>query len=575
MKKEFLKKIIDISSSRRKADLVIKNVNIVNVFTNEIIKADIAICEDTIAGIGEYDGENIIDANNMYASPGLIESHMHIESSYLSPEELAQLVMPRGTTTLIADPHEIVNVCGINGLNYMINASKNTSLDIRYALPSCVPATSFEHSGAIVNSSDMQGIISKKEIFGLGEFMNFVGVVNADDEVLNKLLVAKNENKLIDGHSPNLKGKELNAYISAGILADHECATVEDLQERVRLGMYVMLRQGSACHDLRNLLKGVTKENSSRCLLCSDDRQPKTIIEEGHIDNHLKICVEEGLDPIVAIKMATLNPATAFRMYDKGAIAPSYKADIVLFEDLKDFNVKKVIINGKLIAENGKSLEKIQRYDISSVKGSVITKEFSKEKLKMRLKSNKVNVIELIDGSVVTKKVVEQIKIDENGEFVRDENVDIVKVAVVERHQGTGNVATGFIKGYGIKKGAIALSIAHDSHNIISVGVSDEEIEFAVKSLINQEGGIVVVENGKILASMPMPIAGLMSDKDGHFVNERLNLIHEKAKELGISGEVEPVMTLCFMSLPVIPQIKITDMGLVDVEKFEFISVEA
>lgn len=576
MQKEELKKLIDTAAGRIPADVVIKNCKVVNVFSGKIVEGDIALCGDQIAGIGQYEGEKVIDAQGRYAAPGFIDSHIHIESSYVSPEEIGRLLVPHGGTTIIADPHEIVNVCGIPGLDYMMEAAKGTALDVKYVLPSCVPATPFEHAGAVINAPEMEEPIKREGILGLGEFMNFVGVIGADDSVLDKLLVAKRESKIIDGHGPGITGKDMNAYAAARILADHECSTVEEMEERLACGMYILLRQGSACHNLRPLLKGVTPENSRRCLLCSDDRQPKTILHEGHLDNHLKICVEEGLDAVTAIRMATLNAAECFGLHDRGAIAPGYRADIVLLDDLKDFRVDKVWIAGELTAENGTYLKEIKPYDISSVKGSVVVKDFSAEKFKMHLKSDLVNVIEILPGGVVTRKTTAQIQLDENGEFVRNPEVDIVKTAVVERHQGTGNVACGFLKGYGIKEGAVALSIAHDSHNIIVVGVSDEEMEFAVKSLIEQEGGIVLVKDGKVIENMPMPIAGLMSDRSGEWVDEKLTAIHEKAfGELGILEGVEPVMTLCFMSLAVIPEIKLTDMGLFDVTTFSFIPVEA
>ncbi|MDO4473830.1 MAG: adenine deaminase [Eubacteriales bacterium] len=574
--KESLKKLIDVAAGRVPADVVIKNCKVVNVFSGKIAEGNIALCDGQIAGIGDYEGKEVIDAEGRYAAPGFIDSHIHIESSYVSPEEIGRLLVPHGGTTIIADPHEIVNVCGIDGLDYMMEAAKRTALDIKYVLPSCVPATPFEHAGAVINAPEMEEPITRDNILGLGEFMNFPGVIMADDMVLEKLLVAKKEGKFIDGHGPGITGKELNAYTSAGILADHECSTVEEMNDRLERGLYILLRQGSACHNLRPLLKGMTEMNSRRCLLCSDDRQPKTILHEGHLDNHLRICVEEGVDPVTAIRMATLNAAECFGLKDRGAIAPGYRADIVLLDDLKDFKVNKVFVEGKLTASEGTYIPEIEPYDISSVKGSVIVKDFSTEKLKMHLKSDKVNVIGILPGGVVTAKETAQITLDENGEFVRNPEEDIVKVAVVERHQGTGNVACGFLKGYGIKEGAVALSIAHDSHNIIVVGVSDEEMAFAVESLIAQEGGIVLVKDGKVVESMPMPIAGLMSDQSGEWVDQKLTDIHEKAfSELGINGDVEPVMTLCFMSLAVIPEVKLTDMGLFDVTTFSFIPVEA
>lgn len=573
--KDSLKKLIDVAMNRVPADVVIKNCKVVNVFSGEITEGNIAISDGQIAGIGEYEGKEVIDAEGRYAAPGFIDSHIHIESSYVSPEELGRLLVPHGGTTIMADPHEIANVCGEQGLAYMVEAGTRTALDIKYELPSCVPATPFENAGAVLGAREIEKLIPSNDFIGLGEFMNFPGVIYNDEDVIDKLVAAKKQGKWIDGHGSGLEGNALNAYASAGILADHECSTVEEMKERLARGQYILLRQGSACHNLRTLLQGVTPENSRRCLLCSDDRQPKTILHEGHLDNHLRICVEEGIDPVTAIRMATLNAAECFGLKDRGAIAPGYRADIVLMDDLKDFNVNRVWIEGKLVAEEGLYLPKIEKYDISSVKGSVVLKDFSKDKFKMNLKSNKVNVIGILPGGVVTEKLTAEIELDENGEFVWNPDEDIVKVAVLERHHMTGNVACGFLKGYGIKEGAVALSIAHDSHNIIVVGVNDDEMEFAVKALVEQEGGIVLVKEGKVIESMPMPIAGLMSDQSGEWVDEKLTAIHDKAyAELGICGEVEPVMTLCFMSLIVIPAIKITDTGLFDVTTFSFIPVE-
>lgn len=576
MEKVELKKLIEVAGGRRKADLVVKNCKVVNVFSGKIVEGDIAISDNWIAGVGQYEGEQEIDANGMYAAPCYIDSHIHIESSYVSPEELGKLLVPHGTSTIIADPHEIVNVCGIKGLDYMMEAAKNTALDIQYMLPSCVPSTPFENAGAVINAPEMEEPILRKRILGLGEFMNSVGVINCDDGVLDKLMVAKKAEKLIDGHAPATFGKDLNAYSSARILADHECSTVQEMQDRIDNGMYVLLRQGSACHNLRTLLKGVTTENSRRCLLCSDDRQPKTILEEGHLDNHLKICVEEGIDAVTAIRMATLNAAECFGLKDKGALAPGYCADIVLLQDLVDFKAGQVILGGKVVAKDGVYLREEEKYSIDSVKGSIVLKDFSADKFKMHLKSNHVNVIQILPGGVVTGKATATVQLDEEGEFIYHPDEDIVKVAVVERHHATGNVACAFLKGYGIKAGAVAISIAHDSHNIIVAGTSDAEMEAAVLHLKEQEGGIVLVKDLKVIESMPMPIAGLMSEKSGEWVKDKLTAIHDAArKELGIYGEVDPVMTLCFMSLPVIPDLKLTDEGLFDVTKFCFIPVEA
>ncbi|MGG7099082.1 adenine deaminase [Clostridium sardiniense] len=576
MEKKELKKLIEVSAGRIPADTVIKNCKIVDVYNGSIIEGDIAICDNLIAGVGNYEGREVIDGKGKYAAPGFIDSHIHIESSYVSPEELGRLIVPHGTTTIIADPHEIANVCGFKGINYMLKAAEGTALDIQMMLPSCVPATPFEHSGAVINAKDMTEPIKDDKILGLGEFMNFPGVVLADDEVLNKLLVAKSEGKVIDGHSPGLVGNALNAYASAQIRTDHECATLKDMHDRISRGLYVMLRQGSACHNLRTLAKGVTPFNSKRCILCADDMQPKTILSVGHLDNSLRMCIEEGIDPIIAIQMATLNAAECYGLEDRGAIAPGLRADIVLFDNLKDFNVDNVLIEGKEVAGNGEYKLPISLHDISDTKGSFHVKDFSIEKLRLPINSDKAHVINILPGGVVTSKEVVTINRDENNEFVYNPNEDVVKVAVVERHQNTGNVAVALLKGYGIKEGAIALSVAHDSHNIIVVGVNDEDMAFAVEELISQGGGIILVKDKEVVESMPMPIGGLMSDKSGEWVDKKLISIHKIAHEiLNVNETVEPVMTLCFMSLAVIPEIKLTDMGLFDVTQFKFISIEA
>lgn len=576
METQELKKLIDTAAGRIPADTVIKNCKVVDVYGGKIIEGDIALSGEYIAGVGSYEGKTVVDANGKFAAPGFIDSHIHIESAYVSPEEIGRLLVPHGGTTIIADPHEIVNVCGIDGMNYMLDAAKETALDIKFMLPSCVPATPFEHAGAVIDAEKMKQPILDENVIGLGEFMDYPGVISAADGALDKIMVAKENGKLIDGHSPAVKGLDMNAYAAAGIHTDHECATVEEMLERISNGMYVLLRQGSACHDLRNLLKGVTNENSRRCLLCSDDRQPKTIFEAGHLDNHLQICVEEGIDAITAIRMASLNAAECFGLKDRGAIAPGLRADIVLLEDLKDFAVKNVFIAGKETAKDGAYLPETKRISTAPVTGSMHVKDFSIEKLKFHLETNHVNLIHINEGSVVTSKKVADVTLDETGDFVFSKDVDIAKVAVVERHQNTGNVALALLSGYGIQSGAVALSVAHDSHNIIAVGVNNEEMTAAVNALIEQGGGVVLVKDGQVIESMPMPIGGIMSDQSGEWVDEKLTALHEKAHcALGISGGVEPIMTLCFMSLAVIPEIKLTDMGLFDVTKFDFISVEA
>ena len=443
----------------------------------------------------------------------------------------------------------------------MLAAAQRTKLNIVYAMPSCVPATPFEDAGAILEAEDMEELIGDENIFGLGEFMNAPGIINADDKALNKILLAKKFGKLIDGHAPNVTGKNLNAYMCAGIVGDHECTTPEEMDERIAKGMYVLIREGSACHDLKKLIKGVTPANSRRVLLCSDDRQPKTIIERGHLDSNLKMCVEEGISPITAIQLATINVAEAFRLYDRGAIKIGARADLVLLDDLKNFRVDKVWIYGELVAAGGKYLSKIIPADISEMRGS---------------NGDKVNVIGILPGGVVSKKIIAEVKRDNSGDFIFNPAQDICKVAVIERHKATGKIGLGLLSGYGIKRGAVAVSVAHDSHNIIAAGVSNEEIFCAVDALIKMEGGMVLVNDGKIISSIPLPIGGLMSDLRGEDMKESLDALHDKAHaELGISKDVEPVMTLTFMSLPVIPEIKLTARGLFDYETFSLIPIEA
>ncbi|MDR2485077.1 MAG: adenine deaminase [Treponema sp.] len=576
MDKIELKHLIDTAAGRVPADLVIRNGLIADVYTGRFIRGDLAICGGLIAGVGGFEGKLTFDAQGQYVLPGFIDSHIHIESCFVGPEELGRLLVPHGGTTIIADPHEIVNVCGIAGLDYMLRAAAGTLMDIKFMLPSCVPVTSFEHTGAILDAKDLEGPLQDPRILGLGEFMNFPSVVLGAEETLDKILLANEQGKLIDGHSPGLQGYGLNAYAASLIHTDHECAAVEDMQERLSRGMYVMLRQGSACRDLPNLVKGVTPQNSRRCLLCSDDRQPKTIFEQGHLEEHLRICVEAGLDPITAIQMATLNAAECFRLYDRGGIAPGLRADLVLVNNLKEFRVNQVLIKGDLVAEEGRYLPQVSRCDDAAVRRSFHVKEFSREKLRLPLSRDKVYVIDIQPKSVVTGKGIAAVSRNAAGEFVYDPREDIVKIAVVERHRYTGNVALGLIRGYGIRRGAVALSIAHDSHNIIAIGPEDADIAFAVERLLDQGGGAVLAKDRTVLEQMPLPLGGLMSDRSGEWVDRKLVSIHEIAhKVLGVNRQIEPLMTLCFMSLPVIPKLKLTDRGLFDVEGFTFIPVEA
>ena len=579
MDKKALKRLIDVAAGREPADLVLKNANVIDVYQAEMISGDLAIIDGKIAGInGEYHGKETIDLKGKIVAPGFIDPHIHVESSYVTPEEFGRLLVPHGTTTVLADPHEIVNVLGLSGLDYMIEAAKETALDIRYMMPSCVPATNMENAGAVIEAADMISSFEKNQVDGLAEFMNFPGVIHAQDEVLDKLLAAKERGLRIDGHSPMVFNEELNAYAAAGIANDHECSTVEELKDRIARGMYVFLREGSVTQNLRTLLNGVTDNNYQRCVLSADDLQAKTILEKGHLDNSIRICIEEGVSPLRAIQMATINAAQCCQLTDRGAIAPGLRADLVIFSDLAQPEIEATYIEGKLVAEKGTYLPTVKRISTEKVQSSVHIDKFQKEQLKLNLTSDKARAIEVIPQEALTNEAIVSVKRDDQGQFVFDPKQDVTKIAVIERHHNTGNAFVGLLKGYGVKKGAIGLSIAHDSHNLIVTGTNDEDMAAAVKTLKEQEGGVVLIESGKIIGNMALPVAGLMSDLTGEKVAQQEAKINRLAHEvLGVSNNVDPIMTLGFMSLAVIPNLKITDIGLVDVTKFEIVpvSVEA
>lgn len=570
MNKKEIKNVVDVANERQLADVVLKNGKIIDVYQGKVIEGNIAISGKYIVGIGDYKGKEEIDLKGSYVSPGFIDSHMHLESVYVSPSEAGRLLVPRGTTTVIADPHEIVNVCGENGMDYMLESANNTALDIKYMLPSCVPCTPFESNGANFDSKIISKYLTKENVLGLGEYMNTVGVNSCNEEDINKINAARSVSKIIDGHAPGLTGKKLDGYIAAGVRTDHECGSVEEVNERISRGVYVEFRQGSACRDLRKLIPAITKENLRYCLLCSDDREPATIFNHGHIDDCLRICVEEGLDALSAIRMATINAAQCYGLRDRGGIAPGLLANIAVFNNLEEFNVQKVFVEGKMVACCGKYLDKIKTTDFSKVSNCMKIKDFSIDKLKLSFKSNKVIGMEVVSDGILTKKVELDVTL-KNNEFVFDKNSNVNKIAVVERHSFTGNVGVGLIKGYGIKNGAIAQTIAHDSHNVMVVGMSDEDMVLAVNTLKEIGGGIVVVKDGVVLSQLELPIAGLMSDKSGEEVRDKFEAIHKVChNELGVE-EKEPIVLLSFMSLPVIPEIKITDKGMFYVTTFSFI----
>ncbi|CAH2212716.1 adenine deaminase [Tepidibacter aestuarii] len=570
-----MKSIIEMATGRKKAELVLKNCKVVNVFSHEIIEADIAIAYGKIVGVGSYSGEKEIDIKGKYVSPGLIDGHIHIESSMVSPVQFARAIVPRGTTTIIADPHEIANVCGIKGIEYMLNKTQNIPLNVYIMLPSCVPATPFENSGAILEAEVLKELIDNPRVLGLGELMNYPGVINGDDSVIKKVNLANEYGKIIDGHGPEISGKDLNAYVVSGVKTEHECSTVEEMMERIRLGMYIAIRQGSAAKNLLSLVKGITVDNMRRCILCADDRHPEDLLNEGHIDNSVRIAIKNGIDPISAIKMASINTAECYNLEKLGAIAPGYYADLIVIDDLEEFNVVKVFKNGKLVSKDKTPLFNANEYNGYDVKDTVNIKGVRKEDLNINMKTNKANIIGVIDHSILTKKLVKNVNV-EYGLFKSTKEDDVLKIAVVERHNATGNIGLGLVENFGLKGGAIASTVAHDSHNIVVIGDNDDDMLMAINEVSRVGGGITICSNSKVLKTLELPIAGLMSDLSIERVSEILSeMLEISYEQLHVNKNIEPFMTLAFLALPVIPEIKITDKGLFDVTKFDFIDINA
>jgi len=540
------------------SEYVIKNAKIVNVFTEEIINGDIAIDNGTIVGIGSYKGNKEIDVKGKYVCPGLIDSHVHIESTMVTPKGFANTVLPFGTTTIIADPHEIANVCGLKGLDFMINESKNLPLNIYYMLPSCVPAVSFENNGGPLKAQDLKKYIDHPLVLGLGEMMDYPAVIGADSEVLDKINLASH--KVVDGHSPHLSGKDLMAYRLAGVDTDHECSTPEEAIERLRLGMYVQIREASAAKNLESILTGLIDQNIplTNCIFCTDDRHLDHIISEGHIDQIVRKAISLGLSPVKAICMATIQVARCYGLKTKGAIAPGYDADLIVLDDLKEFKVEDVMIQGEWFEEfTGSS-------DYSMVTDTVNMPRISKDDFHIELKDSKINVIQVIPDQIETNKVL------------RDSNQidNLCKVAVIERHKNTGNIGLGFVEGIGLSGGAIAQSIAHDSHNIVVIGDNDEDMTIAANHISKIQGGIVLVSNGEIIEDLPLPIAGLMSPENPRLVMQSVKKLNKSARKLGIPDSIDPFITLSFIPLPVIPHLRMTDQGLFDSKEFKFIDLQ-
>jgi adenine deaminase len=570
--KDQLRSRIAVASGKKKASLVLKNARVVNVFSSEIIEGDVAIQDGIIAGIGTYEGEQVIDLQGQYLAPGLIDGHMHLESAMVAPAEFARAVVPRGTTTIVADPHEIANVAGIQGIEYILEATENIPLQVYIMLPSCVPTTTFENAGAVLTASDLAPLYQHKRVLGLAELMDYPGVVDAEEFILDKIVGAGD--RLIDGHGPHIKDKELMAYAASGIQTEHECSTVEEMVNRMRLGMYILIREGSAARNLRDLVQAVTRENARRCLFCTDDKHPEDLLSRGHIDNNLRIAVEEGMDPITAIGMSTLNAAECYGLKHLGAVAPGYHADLVVFNNLKDFKASMVFRRGNLVAVEGKPLFESAPQISSMVTNSVNIPAVTENDLCLNLKTDIVHIIEVLPHTLVTRKTVRKVNF-ENGCFKYHKSLDIVKLAVIERHHATGNIGLGLVEGFGLKNGAIATTISHDSHNLIVIGDNDGDMLAAIGEIKRVGGGITLCSEGDVLATLPLPIAGLMSDKPLEMVKQSLEEMIQMAWEkLSVSREIDPFMMLSFLALPVIPEIKLTDMGLFDVHQFKFIDIQ-
>lgn len=575
--REMLKRRIDVAAKRTPADLVIKNGMIINVFTREILTNDIAIVDGYIAGIGEFDGIETIDATGKYIVPGFIDGHVHIESAMVTPAEFSNVVLPHGVTTIIADPHEIANVSGTDGIEFMLNASEGIPLDVRIMLPSCVPATPFENAGASIYYEDLEPFYEHPRVIGLGEVMDYPSVLHHENSMINKLLSAHSFGKRIDGHASGLNSDGINVYMAAGIRTDHECVTGEEALERMRKGMYVMLREGSAAKDLIALLQAVNEFNARRCLFVTDDKHLDEIIREGSIDFNVKVAIQQGIDPVLAIQMATLNAAECFDLKEKGAIAPGYEADLLILNDLQTVAIDQVYKNGKLVAQEGKIISQCESpiVPIPRIVDSVNVNPITLKDLQINMDDcNMANIIGIKPNMIVTNHLVEEVQ-TVNGLFHPSVERDHLKLVVAERHKNTGNIGLGIIKGLGIHNGAIASTVAHDSHNIVAAGTTDKDIIEAINLTAEMKGGLVVVQNGKMLASLPLPISGLISDMNSLDVNVRIGELNEALKSIGCSMEFNPFVTLSFLALPVIPELKLTDIGLFDVKKFKHISINA
>lgn len=562
-----LEELVQVARGEVEADLLLKNAQLVNVLSGQIHPADVAIHQDRVVGFGEYRARKIVDLEGRYLCPGFIDGHMHLESSMLRVAEFARVVVPQGTTTIVCDPHEIANVLGLDGIRYILESSKRNPFSVYIMLPSCVPSTEMETAGSRLTAEDLSAMFGSEWVLGLGEVMNYPGVIFRDPEVMNKIRAASG--KAIDGHAPGLTGHDLCAYVAAGIGSDHECTTAVEASEKLQLGMHLMIREGTAAHNLKQLLPAVTPGNSPNCMFVTDDRHLSDLLGEGHINYVVREAIQLGLDAVTAIQMATINPARYFGLKDKGAIGPGMSADMVVLDDLREVKVRQVYRRGQLVAEDGKLLPLQVKPKEVPLRSSMNINWHNARDLRIPAAGAYAKVIGVIPDSIVTDSLIEEVKIE--GDFaVADPERDILKMAVIERHLSSGNLGLGFVKGLGLRRGALGSSVAHDSHNVIVVGANDADMLLAAREIERMRGGLVVVDEGNIQASLPLPIAGLMSDRPYEEVNDGLKTLLAAAHELG-SDLHDPFMTMSFLALPVIPALKLTDRGLVDVTQFRFV----
>lgn len=573
-----LEKRIKVAAKKIPADLVIKNGTIVNVFTGEFMSGDIAITEGMIVGIGSYDGVETIDAQNKVIVPGFIDGHVHIESSLLTPREFSKVVLQHGVTSVITDPHEIANVAGVDGIQFMLEEAKSLPMDIYVMLSSCVPATAFENNGALLNAEQLEPFLSEPEVLGLAEVMDFFSVKNGDSVMMDKLAMVQEADGYIDGHAAGLTREELNIYLAAGIRTDHESIDAQEAKDRLDLGMHLMIREGTVAKDLMALLPAVTAKNARRCLFVTDDKLIDDLLAEGSIDHIVRLAIQKGLDPITAIQMGTLNTAECFNLKHLGAIAPGYQADFLILDDLETVAIDQVYKKGVMISDNGNLTTalfetKVEKKRIGADLAKINTQELTTAALAVPLSNPLCNVIEIIPNSLITNHLKENVTV-KNGYFVPSIESDQLKIVVIERHNGTNHVGLGIVKGFRLTKGAIATTVAHDSHNIVAVGTSDQEILKAVEQVIRTNGGLTVVAGEEVLASLALPVAGLMTESDYLVVNQQLKELNQAVATIGKELNFNPFLTLSFLTLPVIPKLKLTDLGLFDFEQSAHIPIQ-